>query len=255
MFNRAHYDIEAGGVFTEVQGGFFAVNQESLVAAVFGFVVLKNILHDIGVEVVKVSDGDNREEVIDIIEIFVSGLILFPVCDEGILDDLGGFGGERRVGVVAVRTVKVAEVRVLIKVVEEGGFAVRTNNAFHFVVRNLVGSREFGETVIIVLTLLVGEADADNVGVVAVQDKVTGVGFDEFSDFFDQSFHFTSAVELVAEEIEDNKGIDFEVFLGVEDGDPMFIGFEEKVVAVDFAFEVGGLEESSGDSPGDIVAV
>ena len=78
---------------------------------------------------------------------------------------------------------------------------------------------------------------------------------DEFGEFFDQGFHFAGAVELVAEEVEDDEGVDFEVGAGVEDGDPVFIGFKKEVVGRDFAAQVGGLEKGGGDAPGDVVAV
>ena len=56
------------------------------------------------------------------------------------------------------------------------------------------GGGDFGDAVVEIVAAGVGAADADDVGVVAIEDEVARVGAHESFEFLDDGFHFASAV-------------------------------------------------------------
>lgn len=117
VFDAAHDDVAASGIFTEVEGAFFAVDEKSLVTAVFAFIGGENLFNGVQIEIVKIGDSKNGEQIIDMVKIFVGGGIGFAVSLESIAREFSGNDGEFGIGEVAFFAMKMTEVRILIIIV------------------------------------------------------------------------------------------------------------------------------------------
>ena len=138
MFDGAKDDVEAGGVFTEVESTFFVADVESLVATVAGFVGSENFTSDGGVEIVVFGESEDSEEIVDVVESGIGAGVLFPTDEKVRAFDFMEAGVEEMIFKATSFAMEAAEVRVLVVVISQGSFTIGTDDAFHFIGGNFV---------------------------------------------------------------------------------------------------------------------